>query len=179
MAIAAGDMDTFADIAPLANEGVTSFKVFLAYRGELMVTDDVFLQGPRTGHGGFAGRTIGPGRARFCASASPGCRWRSRSMLRAICGRTCSGQGQAPSSLDRIWTARSVRTPPRGPHLCLFSKPGRSSWSRAAGRYPTARPRTSSHGRITTGSRSPRGRRSTCARPGAFSGVVGFGIAVS
>lgn len=53
MAIAAGDMDTFADIAPLANEGVTSFKVFLAYRGELMVTDDVFLQGPGRGTAGL------------------------------------------------------------------------------------------------------------------------------
>jgi dihydropyrimidinase len=43
MAITSADAATLADMAAMVEEGVTSFKVFLAYPGVLMVTDDEFL----------------------------------------------------------------------------------------------------------------------------------------
>jgi dihydropyrimidinase len=43
MAITQADDGTLADMERLVEQGVTSFKVFLAYPGELMVTDDLFL----------------------------------------------------------------------------------------------------------------------------------------
>ena len=44
MAITTADDATFADMAPLVDEGICTFKVFLAYRGVLMVTDDLFFR---------------------------------------------------------------------------------------------------------------------------------------
>ena len=43
MAITKADEGTFADMQAMVDEGVSTFKVFLAYRGALMVTDDLFL----------------------------------------------------------------------------------------------------------------------------------------
>jgi dihydropyrimidinase len=43
MAITQADEGTIADMERLVDQGVSSFKVFLAYPGELMVTDDLFL----------------------------------------------------------------------------------------------------------------------------------------
>jgi len=44
MAITQADEGTFADMAPMVEEeGICTFKVFLAYRGVLMVTDDLFF----------------------------------------------------------------------------------------------------------------------------------------
>jgi dihydropyrimidinase len=44
MAITSADEATIADMENMVGQGVTTFKVFLAYRGELMVTDDLFLE---------------------------------------------------------------------------------------------------------------------------------------
>ena len=44
MAITQADEGTFADMAPMVQEGLCTFKVFLAYRGALMVTDDLFFR---------------------------------------------------------------------------------------------------------------------------------------
>jgi dihydropyrimidinase len=44
MAITEADEGTFADMAPLVDDGICTFKVFLAYKGALMVTDDLFLR---------------------------------------------------------------------------------------------------------------------------------------
>lgn len=44
MAITKADAGTIADMERMVEQGVSTFKVFLAYRGELMVTDDLFLQ---------------------------------------------------------------------------------------------------------------------------------------
>jgi dihydropyrimidinase len=44
MAITQADDATFADMAPLVDDGVCTFKVFLAYPGVLMVRDDLFFQ---------------------------------------------------------------------------------------------------------------------------------------
>ena len=44
IAITEADDGTFADMEPMVEEGVCSFKVFLAYRGVLMVTDDLFFR---------------------------------------------------------------------------------------------------------------------------------------
>jgi dihydropyrimidinase len=44
MAITNADDATFADMAPMTEEGICTFKVFLAYRGVLMVTDDLFFR---------------------------------------------------------------------------------------------------------------------------------------
>jgi dihydropyrimidinase len=44
MAITEADEGTFADMQPMVEEGVCTFKVFLAYKGQLMVTDDLFLR---------------------------------------------------------------------------------------------------------------------------------------
>ena len=44
MAITQADAGTFADMAPMVEEGLCTFKVFLAYRGVLMVTDDLFFR---------------------------------------------------------------------------------------------------------------------------------------
>jgi dihydropyrimidinase len=45
IAITQADEGTFADMAPMAEEeGICSFKVFLAYKGVLMVTDDLFFR---------------------------------------------------------------------------------------------------------------------------------------
>jgi dihydropyrimidinase len=44
MAITQADEGTFADMQPMVEEGICSFKVFLAYKGVLMVTDDLFLR---------------------------------------------------------------------------------------------------------------------------------------
>lgn len=43
MAITQADDATFADMDRMVEQGITSFKLFLAYPGELMVTDDLFL----------------------------------------------------------------------------------------------------------------------------------------
>ena len=44
MAITEADEGTFADMEPMVEEGICSFKVFLAYKGVLMVTDDLFFR---------------------------------------------------------------------------------------------------------------------------------------
>jgi dihydropyrimidinase len=44
MAITQADEGTFADMEPMVEEGICTFKVFLAYRGVLMVTDDLFFR---------------------------------------------------------------------------------------------------------------------------------------
>jgi dihydropyrimidinase len=44
MAITKADDETFADMERMVEQGIPSFKVFLAYPGELMVTDDLFLR---------------------------------------------------------------------------------------------------------------------------------------
>jgi dihydropyrimidinase len=44
VAITQADEGTFADMGPLVEEGICTFKVFLAYRGVLMVTDDLFFR---------------------------------------------------------------------------------------------------------------------------------------
>ncbi len=44
VAITKADDATIADMERMVEQGITTFKVFLAYRGELMVTDDLFLQ---------------------------------------------------------------------------------------------------------------------------------------
>ena len=44
IAITQADEGTFADMEPMVEEGICTFKVFLAYRGVLMVTDDLFLR---------------------------------------------------------------------------------------------------------------------------------------
>src|SRR3954466_6010772 len=44
MAITNADDGTFADMEPMVEEGLCSFKVFLAYKGVLMVTDDLFFR---------------------------------------------------------------------------------------------------------------------------------------
>ncbi len=44
MAITKADDETFADMERMVEQGVSTFKVFLAYPGELMVTDDLFLR---------------------------------------------------------------------------------------------------------------------------------------
>ena len=44
MAITQADEDTFADMEPMVEEGLCTFKVFLAYKGVLMVTDDLFFR---------------------------------------------------------------------------------------------------------------------------------------
>ena len=43
MAITRSDDATFADMQRMVDQGVTSFKVFLAYKDVLMITDDLFL----------------------------------------------------------------------------------------------------------------------------------------
>ncbi len=43
MAITSADEATLADMARLTEQGVTSFKLFMAYKGELMITDDLLL----------------------------------------------------------------------------------------------------------------------------------------
>ena len=44
MAITSADEGTFADMEPMVEEGLCTFKVFLAYKGVLMVTDDLFFR---------------------------------------------------------------------------------------------------------------------------------------
>jgi dihydropyrimidinase len=44
IAITSADDGTFADMAPMVDEGVCSFKVFLAYKGALMIDDDLFFR---------------------------------------------------------------------------------------------------------------------------------------
>ena len=44
VAITQADEGTFADMEPMVEEGVCSFKVFLAYKGVLMIDDDLFLR---------------------------------------------------------------------------------------------------------------------------------------
>jgi dihydropyrimidinase len=44
VAITTADEGTFADMAPMVEEGVCSFKVFLAYKGVLMIDDDLFFR---------------------------------------------------------------------------------------------------------------------------------------
>lgn len=44
MAITRQDDGTFKDMPKMVDQGVTSFKVFLAYRDVLMITDDLFLR---------------------------------------------------------------------------------------------------------------------------------------
>jgi len=44
VAITNADEGTFADMEPMVEEGVCSFKVFLAYKGVLMIDDDLFFR---------------------------------------------------------------------------------------------------------------------------------------
>jgi dihydropyrimidinase len=44
IAITQADEGTFADMAPMVDEGICSFKVFLAYKGALMIDDDLFFR---------------------------------------------------------------------------------------------------------------------------------------
>jgi dihydropyrimidinase len=44
MAITQADEATLADMEPMVEEGLCSFKVFLAYKGAIMVTDDLFFR---------------------------------------------------------------------------------------------------------------------------------------
>ena len=44
MAITQADEGTFADMEPMVEQGIATFKVFLAYKGVLMVTDDLFFR---------------------------------------------------------------------------------------------------------------------------------------
>jgi dihydropyrimidinase len=44
MAITQADEGTFADMEAMVEEGLCTFKVFLAYKGVLMVTDDLFFR---------------------------------------------------------------------------------------------------------------------------------------
>ncbi len=44
IAITQADDGTFADMEPMVEEGICTFKVFLAYKGALMVTDDLFFR---------------------------------------------------------------------------------------------------------------------------------------
>src|SRR5215218_736617 len=44
VAITQADEGTFADMEPMVEQGIASFKVFLAYKGVLMVTDDLFFR---------------------------------------------------------------------------------------------------------------------------------------
>jgi dihydropyrimidinase len=44
IAITQADEGTFADMAPMVDEGICSFKVFLAYKGVLMIDDDLFFR---------------------------------------------------------------------------------------------------------------------------------------
>jgi dihydropyrimidinase len=44
MAITQADDGTLADMEPMVEEGLCSFKVFLAYKGAIMVTDDLFFR---------------------------------------------------------------------------------------------------------------------------------------
>jgi dihydropyrimidinase len=44
MAITQADEGTLADMEPMAEEGLCSFKVFLAYKGALMIDDDLFFR---------------------------------------------------------------------------------------------------------------------------------------
>jgi dihydropyrimidinase len=44
VAITSADPPTLADIEAMTAEGVSSFKLFLAYKGELMVTDDLLFE---------------------------------------------------------------------------------------------------------------------------------------
>src|SRR5215203_6251503 len=44
VAITQADEGTFADMEPMVAEGICTFKVFLAYKGVLMVTDDLFFR---------------------------------------------------------------------------------------------------------------------------------------
>jgi dihydropyrimidinase len=44
VAITQADEATLADMEPMVEEGIASFKVFLAYKGAIMVTDDLFFQ---------------------------------------------------------------------------------------------------------------------------------------
>ena len=44
IAITQADEGTFADMEPMVEEGLCSFKVFLAYKGVSMVTDDLFFR---------------------------------------------------------------------------------------------------------------------------------------
>jgi len=43
MAITSADDATLADMRRMVEEGVTSFKLFMAYKGELMITDDLLV----------------------------------------------------------------------------------------------------------------------------------------
>jgi dihydropyrimidinase len=44
MAITQADEATLADMGPMVDDGICSFKVFLAYKGAIMVTDDLFFR---------------------------------------------------------------------------------------------------------------------------------------
>jgi dihydropyrimidinase len=44
VAITQADEGTLADMGPMVDEGACTFKVFLAYKGAIMVTDDLFFQ---------------------------------------------------------------------------------------------------------------------------------------
>jgi dihydropyrimidinase len=44
IAITQADGGTFADMAPMVDEGICSFKVFLAYKGVLQIDDDLFFR---------------------------------------------------------------------------------------------------------------------------------------
>jgi dihydropyrimidinase len=44
MAITQADEGTLADMEPMVEEGLCTFKVFLAYKGTIMITDDLFFE---------------------------------------------------------------------------------------------------------------------------------------
>jgi dihydropyrimidinase len=44
MAITQADDGTLADMEPMVEEGICTFKVFLAYKGTIMITDDLFFE---------------------------------------------------------------------------------------------------------------------------------------
>jgi dihydropyrimidinase len=44
MAITQADEGTLADMEPMVEEGLCTFKVFLAYKGAIMITDDLFFE---------------------------------------------------------------------------------------------------------------------------------------
>jgi dihydropyrimidinase len=44
MAITQADDGTLADMEPMVEEGLCTFKVFLAYKGAIMITDDLFFE---------------------------------------------------------------------------------------------------------------------------------------
>ena len=102
MAITNADDGTFADMEPMVEEGLCSFKVFLAYKGVLMVTDDLFFRVLETT------RDLGALTMVHCGTGGRStCSWSARSRparrTRSITRRT------RPEILEAEATHRSVR----------------------------------------------------------------------